>query len=120
MVGGVSMITTSSSTVVPTVREACRKRTALDGVDAQALEHALTITERERDDAYAGIREVRKICTELLAEETDRLRGAVAKLIAAGQQLAGELEERVGEPAQDAIFAWAKAVVGARKAGVVL
>jgi len=33
------------------VREACRRRTPLDGADAQALEHALTITERERDAA---------------------------------------------------------------------
>jgi hypothetical protein len=32
-----------------TVRQACRNRRPLDGVDAQALEHALTITERERD-----------------------------------------------------------------------
>lgn len=34
-----------------TVREAYRSRMTLDGADAQALEHALTITERERDDA---------------------------------------------------------------------
>lgn len=32
-----------------TIREACRRRMPLDGADAQALEHALTITERERD-----------------------------------------------------------------------
>jgi len=36
-----------------TVREACRLRTPLDGTDAQCLEHALTITERERDEALA-------------------------------------------------------------------
>jgi len=34
-----------------TVREACRRRMPLDGTDAQALEHALTITEQERDKA---------------------------------------------------------------------
>lgn len=34
-----------------TVREACRRNHALDGADAQALEHALTITEAERDEA---------------------------------------------------------------------
>lgn len=34
-----------------TVREACRQRVPLDGTDAQALENALTITERERDEA---------------------------------------------------------------------
>lgn len=32
-----------------TVREACRRGMALDGADAKALEHALTITEGERD-----------------------------------------------------------------------
>jgi len=30
-----------------TVREACRRRTSLDGADAQALEHALTQAEQE-------------------------------------------------------------------------
>jgi hypothetical protein len=39
--------------IIPTVREAARQRMDLDGVDAQALEHALTITERERDAALA-------------------------------------------------------------------
>lgn len=34
-----------------TVREACRQRYPLDGADAQALEHAIAITERERDEA---------------------------------------------------------------------
>ena len=33
------------------VREACRRRQSIDAADAQALEHALTITERERDEA---------------------------------------------------------------------
>lgn len=32
-----------------TVRAACRRRQPLDGTDAEGLEHALTITERERD-----------------------------------------------------------------------
>lgn len=36
-----------------TVREACRRRMPLNGTDAQALEHAITITERERDEARA-------------------------------------------------------------------
>ena len=31
------------------VREACRRRLPLDGADAQALEHAITIAEEERD-----------------------------------------------------------------------
>lgn len=34
-------------------REAARRRMPLDGADAQALENALTITERERDEAQA-------------------------------------------------------------------
>ncbi len=42
----------------PRVRDACRRRMPLDGADAQALEHALAITERERDAAHAeGVRE---------------------------------------------------------------
>lgn len=32
-----------------TARQHARERGALDGADAQALEHALTMTERERD-----------------------------------------------------------------------
>lgn len=38
-----------------TVREACRRRMPLDGVDAQALEGALALTERERDKARAAL-----------------------------------------------------------------
>lgn len=34
-----------------TVREACRRRLALGCADAQCLEHALTMTESERDEA---------------------------------------------------------------------
>lgn len=33
-----------------TVREACRRRMPLDGANAQALEGALAMTERERDE----------------------------------------------------------------------
>jgi hypothetical protein len=32
------------------IRQACRQGKPLDGADAQALENALTITERERDE----------------------------------------------------------------------
>jgi len=39
-----------------TVREACRQRIPIDGTDAQALEHALTITERERDEALCKLK----------------------------------------------------------------
>lgn len=41
-----------------TVREACRRRIWLNGTDAQALEHALTIAKRERDEAQARIAEL--------------------------------------------------------------
>lgn len=41
------------------VREACRRRLTLDGTDAQALEHALTITERERDEARSKCKTLR-------------------------------------------------------------
>lgn len=38
-----------------TVREACKRRTPLDGADAEALEHALAMTETERDEARRGL-----------------------------------------------------------------
>lgn len=53
-----------------TVREACRKRTPLDGTDAKALEHALAITEAALAAANAHAEEAeRKLCAarELLA-----------------------------------------------------
>ena len=40
------------------IREHCRLHGALDGADAQALEHAITITERERGAALARIAEL--------------------------------------------------------------
>lgn len=43
-----------------TVRSAARMRQPLDGADAQALEGALCSTERERDEARAGIERLRK------------------------------------------------------------
>jgi hypothetical protein len=44
-----------------TVREACRRRMPLDGADAQALEGALAMTERDRDEAW---RLLEAICGE--------------------------------------------------------
>lgn len=44
-----------------TVREACRRRMPLDGSDAQCLEHALEMTERERDEARRIIGEIQVI-----------------------------------------------------------
>lgn len=49
------------------VREGCRRRMPLDGADAQALEHALTITERERDTALSDAAKAR---SELSKEHT--------------------------------------------------
>ena len=46
-----------------TVREACKRRHPLDGTDAQALEHALTITERERDEVRAELENLRQTRT---------------------------------------------------------
>jgi len=37
------------------IREACRRRMPLGGASARALEHALTITERERNEAKAEV-----------------------------------------------------------------
>lgn len=48
-----------------TVREACRQRVPLDGADAQALEHALTITERERDEAIAAFKDASRLRSEI-------------------------------------------------------
>jgi hypothetical protein len=53
-----------------TVREACRARTPLDGTDAQALEHALTLTERERDEAMQG-KEALCGCISVIAHYLD-------------------------------------------------
>lgn len=60
-----------------TVREAARQRKPIDGVDAQALEGALVMTERERDDALANLK--------LRTTEVERLRSGrlAAMLIAA-------------------------------------
>lgn len=44
-----------------TVREACRLRQPLDGADAQALEHALAVTERQRDEARATLAEASRM-----------------------------------------------------------
>jgi hypothetical protein len=45
------------------VREACRRRMPLDGADAQALEGALALTERERDAAQDELARIRSFGT---------------------------------------------------------
>lgn len=50
------------------VREAARRRRALDGADAQALEGALQITERERDAALARIEAAGRVISEIGCE----------------------------------------------------
>lgn len=45
----------------PTVREAARRRQPLDGADAQALEGALSLTERERDAALSRETKLREV-----------------------------------------------------------
>ncbi len=59
-----------------TVREACRRAHPLDGSDAQALEGALSITERERDDARARVAELEKIYDNARRRE-EELRGLI-------------------------------------------
>jgi len=72
-----------------TVREACRRRMPLDGTDAQALEHAITITERERDEARAEVARLRNAVREKerleleAVRELDEARAEVARLGAA-------------------------------------
>jgi chromosome segregation ATPase len=53
------------------VRSAAKRRMVLDGADAQALENAITLTERERDEARAEV--------ERLTDERDELLKAYAK-----------------------------------------
>jgi hypothetical protein len=44
-------------------REACRRRLHLEGADAQALESALTMTEKERDVLRAEVENTRRMCS---------------------------------------------------------
>jgi hypothetical protein len=65
-----------------TVRQACRMGVCIDATDSKALEHALTITERERDEARSALaamaqrrreeQSARKAAEEALAAMTAR------------------------------------------------
>lgn len=104
----------------PTVREACRRRMPLDGVDAQALEHALTITERERDEARERLARI-----AAAAVERDRTEARVRQLYAEAARRALGAEELQAHLAarREALDARSKAhvaleeaIVAARKA----
>jgi hypothetical protein len=47
------------------VRTAARQRRPLDGSDAQALEHAVTMTERERDTALTALKRLREAVSDI-------------------------------------------------------
>lgn len=76
-------------------REAARRRMRLDGADAQALEHALTITERERDEARADLARV----TAELDEAIEDRRQARDDAARAAALLAVRTMERDARPA---------------------
>ena len=83
-----------------TVREACRRRMDLGGADAQALEHALTITERERDAAVTAFHDATRIRSQMYTERevarriAVRLRDAAQRLLAFGFGDGGPSEEQ--------------------------
>jgi len=71
-----------------TVRAACRRRMPLDGANAQALEGALAMTERERDDAKAQHNEALNMCASYMRHlhkaeaERDESRRLLSELLA--------------------------------------
>ena len=77
-----------------TVREAARARHALGGPDAQMLEGALAMTERERDEA--------KEFARVLEVERDTLRAELARLTAPGEGSEGEPTDEELERAERA------------------
>jgi len=54
-----------------TIREAACKRTPLSGTDAQALEGALQLTERERNLLHERVKELESLLSELLKDYSD-------------------------------------------------
>jgi len=85
-----------------TVREACRRRMPLDGADAQCLEHALTITERERDEALAAMSaDVSDVvlAMSVAKAEVDRLRAELAEMAKLRDWYAGEATDAKGRAA---------------------
>lgn len=83
-----------------TGRDACRRRRPLDGADAQALEHALTITERERDALRANLAgqqvelaTVAKILGEATGTDLDYQQDGVVALAEVAKDRVRYLEE---------------------------
>jgi chromosome segregation ATPase len=76
---------TNGSPAAPaiTVREAARRRLPLSGADAQALEGALALTERELDDARAQLAKVRIDLDAMIAvhDEVEADRDALRTLL---------------------------------------
>ena len=74
----------------PYIRDACRRRLALDGPDAQALEYALTITERERDEVRGEVaalikqRDALELRVQLELADRGKLQAEVVELRASG------------------------------------
>lgn len=72
-----------------TIRKACRMREPLGGADAQCLEHALTMTEEERDSARrerdGETAEVVRLTKERTAalDDAKRMRGLIGRVLAA-------------------------------------
>ena len=78
-------------TAKKSARQHARERGALDGADAQALEGALAMTERERDEARANYQWM----VERAADETlDGYRDLASRLAAAENERDDALRER--------------------------
>ena len=61
------------------IRDACKQRLGLDGPDSEMLEYALTMTERERDDALEKIAGLH-VRQEMLLERAERAEARVREL----------------------------------------
>jgi hypothetical protein len=80
---------------IPSAREAARRRMPLDGTDAQALEGAIAITERERDEAREAINAVRGVNVDAIVERDEAQ--AKARAFEAGWRLAEADARRLRE-----------------------
>jgi hypothetical protein len=87
--------TPSTPRAALTVREACRRGMPLDGTDARHLEHALVITERERDEALEEVESLAMAaafdCGRAEADHTDDVR-KLWSIIQGAEARAADLE----------------------------